>query len=193
MTSLSMKGLEDLLWRHITILLGYDPELEQNQSKVRRSFPKESGPYLELDEDICFFYIKPVDDAINRQMDTYYTEIDQAKARQINVYHRVLELQLTLYGPNSLDNATYLRMDLIEPTKNEELTNNNVCVIPSIQEPNRGWEFWNNHWWPRVDLNVRFNQLVCNDRNEVNYIDSVEIVVETEKDEREVTVREVNK
>lgn len=177
-------------------LLGYDYQNKSHQDLVRRSYEASKGndaddqPFHEHNRDICYFFVQPVDDSTNRQIDTVYQAMDQTKAKQINSYNRVIELQINFYGANAYDKAVLLRMDLLEPSKNHLLIQNGLRIINDVADPFPAWERFNNKWWPRVDLSIRFNNTVTDERNTVNYIASAEIIAVTEQEEKKIIVKD---
>ena len=81
-------------------------------------------------------------------------------------------------------------MDLLEPTQNWDLAAKGLHIIPDIAEPQQVWESYNNKWWPRVDMQVRYNNLVTDERHTVNYLSSADIAVVSEQTERVIEVKE---
>lgn len=189
MAALSFKALEELFEKHLIQLLGY-LDKEQSQGPVRYFYQEDSQPFHSYGKDMCYFYIQPVDDPINRQLNTYYAPLDETHARQINSYTRVLELVINFYGPGAYDKAVLLRMDLLEPGKNYALAKQGLFVIPDIAEPFLSWESYNNRWWPRTDLSIRYNNTVTDERHKVGYLSGAEIVVVSEEMERLIEVKD---
>lgn len=187
---LTLKELQDIYWRQLMILLGHDPDSKKQQDQVRLAYQEAGQPFHEYDRNICYYYIQAADDPINRQIDTRYSPLDETKTQQINSYNRVITLDIILYGPDAYDQAVLLRMDLLEPTLNWDLAAKGLYVIPDIAEPQQMWEPYNNKWWPRVDMQVRYNNLVTDERHTVNYLSSADITVVSEQQERTIEVKE---
>ena len=187
---LTLKELQDIYWRQLMILLGHDPDSKKQQDQVRLAYQEDSQPFHEYDRNICYYYIQAADDPINRQIDTRYSPLDETKTQQINSYNRVITLDIILYGPDAYDQAVLLRMDLLEPTLNWDLAAKGLYIIPDIAEPQQMWEPYNNKWWPRVDMQVRYNNLVTDERHTVNYLSSADITVVSEQTERDIEVKE---
>ena len=185
---LTLKELQDIYWRQLMILLGHDPDSKKQQDQVRLAYQEDSQPFHEYDRNICHYYIQATDDPVNRQIDTRYHPVDETKTQQVSSYNRVITLDITLYGPDAYDRAVLLRMDLLEPTLNWDLAAKGLYVIPDIAEPQQMWEPYNNKWWPRVDMQVRYNNLVTDERHEVHYLTAADITVVSEQQEREVSI-----
>lgn len=187
---LTLKELQDIYLRQLMVLLGHNPDDEEQQEMVRLAYQEDSTPFHEYDRNICYYYIQAADDPINRQIDTTYSPIDDTKTQQINSYNRVITLDIILYGPDAYDQAVLLRMDLLEPTQNWDLAAKGLHIIPDIAEPQQMWEPYNNKWWPRVDMQVRYNNLVTDERHTVNYLSSADITVVSEQMEQTIEVKE---
>lgn len=187
---LTLKELQDIYFRQLMILLGHDPDSKKQQDQVRLAYQEDSQPFHDYKRNVCYFYVQAADDPINRQIDTTYSPIDDTKTQQINSYNRVITLDIILYGPDAYDQAVLLRMDLLEPTLNWDLAAKGLYVIPDIAEPQQMWEPYNNKWWPRVDMQMRYNNLVTDERHTVNYLSSADIAVVSEQQERTIEVKE---
>ena len=190
MSRLTLKELQDIYWRQLMILLGCNPDDKKQQDLVRLAYQDNSQPFHDYHRNICYFYVQAADDPINRQIDTQYNPIDDTKTGQINSYNRVITLDIILYGPDAYDRAVLLRMDLLEPTLNWDLAAKGLHIIPDIAEPQQIWEPYNNKYWPRVDMQVRYNNLVTDERHTVNYLSSADINVVSEQTERTIEVKE---
>ena len=190
MSRLTLKELQDIYWRQLMILLGCNPDDKKQQDLVRLAYQDNSQPFHDYHRNICYFYVQAADDPINRQIDTQYNPIDDTKTGQINSYNRVITLDIILYGPDAYDRAVLLRMDLLEPTLNWDLAAKGLHIIPDIAEPQQIWEPYNNTYWPRVDMQVRYNNLVTDERHTVNYLSSADINVVSEQTERLIEVKE---
>lgn len=190
MSRLTLKELQDIYWRQLMILLGHSPEDDRQQDLVRLAYQEDSQPFHDYHRNICYYYVQAADDPINRQIDTRYNPIDDTKTQQINSYNRVITLDIILYGSDAYDRAVLLRMDLLEPTQNWDLAAKGLYIIPDIAEPQQMWEPYNNKWWPRVDMQVRYNNLVTDERHTVNYLSSADIAVVSEQTERVIGVKE---
>lgn len=190
MSRLTLKELQAIFWRQLMILLGHNPDDKKQQDMVRLAYQDESQPFHDYRRNICYYYVQAADDPINRQIDTRYNPIDETKTQQISSYNRVITLDIILYGPDAYDRAVLLRMDLLEPTLNWNLAAKGLHIIPDIVEPQQMWEPYNNKYWPRVDMQVRYNNLVTDERHTVNYLSSADINVVFECQERTIEVKE---
>ena len=190
MSRLTLKELQAIFWRQLMILLGHNPDDKKQQDMVRLAYQDESQPFHDYRRNICYYYVQAADDPINRQIDTRYNPIDETKTQQISSYNRVITLDIILYGPDAYDRAVLLRMDLLEPTLNWDLAAKGLHIIPDIAEPQQIWEPYNNKYWPRVDMQVRYNNLVTDERHTVNYLSSADINVVSEQTERLIEVKE---
>ena len=184
MNLLTLKECHKIFGQQLINLLGCNPD------GVRKDNQQESGPFHKIEENVCYYYVRSVDDPTNRQIDTRYNALDETKAQQINSYNRVMELNITMYGDDAYDKAVLLRMVLLEPTRNWDLATKGLYIIPEVAEPFAIWEHYNNRWWPRVDMQVRYNNLVTDDRHEVHYLTAADITVVSEQQEHSIEVKE---
>lgn len=190
MSRLTLKELQAIYWRQLMLLLGCNPDDKKQQDLVRLSYQNENQPFHDYHRNICYYYVQAADDPINRQIDTAYSPIDDTKTQQISSYNRVITLDIILYGPDAYDRAVLLRMDLLDPTQNWDLAAKGLHVIPDISEPQQMWEPYNNKYWPRVDMQVRYNNLVTDERHEVHYLTAADITVVSGQQERAIEVKE---
>lgn len=188
MSRLTLKELQTIYWRQLMILLGHNPEDDRQQDLVRLSYQENSQPFHDYKRNVCYYFVQAADDPIGRQIDTRYNPIDDTKTQQINSYNRVITLDIILYGPDAYDQAVLLRMDLLEPTLNWDLSAQGLHVIPDVAEPQLMWELYNKKYWPRVDLAVRYNNLVTDERHEVHYLTAADITVVSEQQERAINI-----
>lgn len=188
MSRLTLKELQAIYWRQLMLLLGCNTDDKKQQDLVRLAYQEDSQPFHDYHRNICYYYVQAADDPINRQSDTRYNPIDDTKTQQINSYNRVITLDIILYGPDAYDRAVLLRMDLLESTLNWDLAAKGLYIIPDIAEPQQMWEPYNNKYWPRVDMQVRYNNLVTDERHEVYYLTAADITVVSEQQGRAVNI-----
>ena len=187
---LTLKQIESLIWEVTARMLGLDPALPANQSKVRKSWPTTGAPAWKVNEDIVFFRVGDEDDPFNIIRENVYTEHDEDNANQANVYTRVLTVHWSCYGPNSFDNAFLIRNNLYKTTIRDLLNNKQVFLIPEIKSPVRCPEEYAGQWWERTNVHARFNELI-NFNQTVPYFKSATVGI-TDQNDNNVVVN-INK
>jgi hypothetical protein len=176
--SLSMTEIRALFQVQLAELLGWPVD------RVRTIYLREPVG-LDVYNDVCYYWVQPTDEPINRQMDKTYRE-EGNKARIIRSYTRVVELRLIFYGENGYSKAMFLRLDLLSPELNRRLFEAGLRVVTDIAEPRAVWEEYRGQWLPRTDMMVRFNQKVDDERQEAEYLQGAQIVAINEQEERTV-------
>lgn len=173
---LKLKGLEDFFYEITCQMLGIDLTKEENQSKVRIAWPTEGAPGWEINEDIVFLRITPVDDRMARQQNIIYNpdKDDKAYAKKQTGYTRVHKINWTLYGPNSYDNADIIRHLIFDYEYMKKFKIKNLFLITDVPMPTRLPEYYNGQWWERTDFSATFNEAVIRE-NKVPYITGTDI------------------
>lgn len=157
---LTIAQLNSIFWTATVQMLGLDPTATATQSSVRQSWATDGAPAWEIDETITFIKVLPADDDYNKIRDMTWTEIDDATMNQAMSYTRCLEIYWTIYGPNSEDVSQTIRDQLFYDTIHDLLAINNLYMITEIEEPVRSPELFEKRWWERVDMHVKFNELI---------------------------------
>lgn len=157
---LTLKQIEDLFWNVTTQILGLDPSLPANASKVRIAWPTSGAPAWKITEDVTFIRIGDEDDPINILRDTIMIPQDADNANQATSYTRVLIVHWVCYGPNSFDNAFLIRNNLYQQKYRDLLSASQIKLIPKIDSPKRSPELVSGQWWERANVQAKFNELI---------------------------------
>jgi len=157
---LTIYQLNSIFWNLTVQMLGLDPTATPTQSIIRQSWPTDGAPAWEITETITFVKVLPADDDYNKIRDMVWTEIDDTTMNQNMSYTRVIEVFWTIYGPNSEDVSQFIRDQLFYDPIHDALAANNLYMITEIEEPVRAPELYSTRWWERVDLHVKFNELI---------------------------------
>ena len=169
-TVLTLEEIENIFQLMTAQILGLNVN-----SGVRIAWPPEGAPSWKRTESVAFIRVTLADDPICQQREKVYTNnavnLDQA----LN-YTLTPQIQFTVYGPNSFDNAELLRHALFLPENYATLSANNLYLITNVPIPIRAPELFNGQWWDRSDLTVNFNQAVTR-RSTVEVITSVTAIV----------------
>lgn len=180
---LKLKEIEDFFQSITCQIIGLDMTKEENQSKVRITWPQNGAPSWKINEDVIFLRVTPIDDKVARTLNIIYdtNSVDDDFLTKKTGYTRVHKIDFSLYGPNSYDNADLIRYSLLDPhLLKEKLKENNLAVIPDIPMPVRVPELYNGQWWDRSDFSAMFNEGVIREQ-QTPFIKSVEIKLATEK------------
>jgi hypothetical protein len=160
----------------------FDPTTQSTNknSPVRISWATDGAPAWNISDDVTFVKVLPDNDDYNKIRDMEYTPItgDNANVNQAMSYTRVIRVIWTIYGPNSEDNAQEIRDQMFYQSIHDTLADNNLYMITEIDEPVRAPELYCNQWWERVDMSVRFNELVTRNIT-IPYIAEIPITMTT--------------
>ena len=148
---------------------------------VRISWPTTGAPSWKITDDVSFIKVAEQDDNYNRLRESKYENItgDTENIASETWYTRVIGLDLVLYGPNSWANAMLIRDSIYKYESQTTLKDSNLHLIPDISSPVRFPELFSSQWWERVDLSMRFNELVIREDN-IPFIESVEVIIGTD-------------
>lgn len=184
---MTITELENTFWTITMDILGYDTSDKSLQNKVRIDWPTQGQPSFNVSEDVIFLKIVPIDDNYNRIRDMSWDKTDSTgnTLTETYTYTRVINVAWICYGPNSNTNAQTIRNKMFYDTFTDLLDGYSLYLIPSTSEPTRVPEEFNNLWWERTDLEMKFNNIVTDTVN-VSSIGSVPINING-TDYKEVT------
>ena len=153
---------------------------------IRENYPGDSSPFAKKSENTLYYYVTPTDEPINRQIDTVRTAGSSNNLRQTVSYNRVLQIYLTVYGPDSYDILTNLRLKLLQKASGQNpIRAAGLYLVPDVAEPNLLWEIYQNQWYQRSDLQFRCNQLATLETT-IPSVEVADIVIMTEQTERNI-------
>ena len=164
--TMSSTEIEDMFREVVCLILGLDPE--SNHKRIRFPWGSEidtlkgisSTPDWKRDENVCFIYSRPNDDAYNRQRDTRYVHREGRNLVAIDEHTDVHDILFVNYGPDAYDCARKIRNGLFLDEIRRLLKRNNFHLLVNVPAPRRVPELVNAEWWNRVDVNAMFNQFV---------------------------------
>lgn len=168
-----LSEIEDKIAELTLIMLDLDPDEEENQDKVRIAWPKSGAPGWNIDEDICFLRISPVDSPSARQQDVVYTlkeNSDELLNKEIG-YTRVHNVDWCFYGPNAYDLADTVRFKILSDKDIIKKFNAiNLHLVTDVTMPIRIPELFQGRWWNRVDFHAIYNELVIRSNEEGTFV-----------------------
>ena len=179
---LTLDQFEDLIQSTTVKLLGWDLTTPSKAEDVRIEWPIEGAPGPKITDDIIYLRCVEVDSPINKQREFRHYQASPDFIQSIG-FSKTMEVSYICYGPSSYDNADYLRTAIFFQDIHDLLAQNSVYLVPDIAEPKRVPELFENRWWQRADLQMRFNALVVRERA-AHYIESVEVTVSTAEGEQ---------
>lgn len=155
---------------------------------IRENYPADSSPFAAKDENTLYYYVMPADDPINRQTDTGSSTGSGDNLKQTASYNRVMQMYITVYGPDAYDILTNLRLKLLAGAGGQSpLRTAGLYIIPDIAEPPLLWEIYQNQWFQRSDLQFKCNQLATLE-TEIPSVKVADIVLMSEQTERHIDI-----
>lgn len=172
-----MTDLENALITVFASITGLQPE----KGAIRLAYEDESAPSWSHTEDVLAFFLTPVSAPIDQ--DFYESlAVNNSKFTRKTLQTQVIEANLFFYGPHCRELANKLRVLIQKEDLRRPLTS--IKAFPVLKTPPARYvpyEF-NKQWWQRADMTLTFNwQTTLTD--EVNRIESANIIIETEKGE----------
>jgi len=170
---------QKMIMHQLGLLTGSPIDYESAAYFVRVAWPTDGAPAWKVTENITFIRTVEEDDPVNRQREVVHTRVDDLTLNEETKYTRVISLNIIFYGPNSWENAQTVRDGIFNDHYRLPLAKDKLYPIPDIISPNRVPEAFQNRWWERVDLEVRFNEAIVKNQN-IGTIESVEVLVSNE-------------
>jgi gamma-glutamylcyclotransferase (GGCT)/AIG2-like uncharacterized protein YtfP len=118
-------------------------------------------PAANITDNVVYVECFEVDTPYNRlreEIDTW--EISPDEFTKETNYTRQMQVNLILYGSDSFDNAQTIRDNIFYPDHQLTLQQNHIYLVHDIPSPKRVPEYFQGLWWKRVDMSLRFNELV---------------------------------
>lgn len=124
---------------------------------VRNAYHPDGQPAFEKAQNVVFINLGLVDDSYDKQRDIVIKPNDAISVEQRIGYTEVLQVNWTLYGPDSFDLARTLKNGLLMESARSVLRASKVYPLTNMPNPTRGPSEFNAQWWERSDLQARFN------------------------------------
>ena len=160
MAVLTQDQMEDILWRATVIVLGLDPDSQDEsvQKRVRISWPKDESTTWGRNENVIFIRITPTPDDFTTLKEISHVYDSEHDTLKENVeYHRRFTINWVCYGPDALNDADTIRMGINREPIRDMLRVHRIAFMPHIREPVRLDELdQSGDWWRRYDLSADF-------------------------------------
>lgn len=159
-TILPIVSIENFFWNMTLLILGLDPALAANQSRVRIGWPEYGAPAWQINENVVFLLISQEEDAVTQQMEVTYVPIDAGNTDAQTSYTRVHRVNWICYGPSSFDDTDTIRSSLATVTYQQLMSASNLYRVPAPTVPLRSPELFNGQWFDRSTYYCKFNEQV---------------------------------
>lgn len=177
----SMSQLEDALWRATMIVLGYDPDTDNQeiQKRVRINWPlSETGsPNWKREENTVFIQIQPIGEPYSELSDiTHEYDSNNDSLKEKVSYHRSFEISWICYGPEAFETADTIRIGVMRENIRAFLKTHSVAIMPHLRMSNRIPEQdATGEWWNRYDTTGQFYERVTRSYEE-DFIDKMPVI-----------------
>ena len=171
--------IEEIFWDMVMAALGYDPDKNYGAKKppVRFAYPAKGQPDWGVNDDVVFILFGDVEDESTQTVDETW-EVSGSDLVRHHKANRVLQISFVAYGPNGYDNLVKLRHKLLDNPAQLRLAG--INVVPSGNAVTYAPEIFQETWWSRADLQMRFNTTVEFDED-VRAINTVDVHINTDK------------
>ncbi|WP_303229420.1 hypothetical protein [uncultured Dialister sp.] len=176
MKSLTRREIMAAFYRATMTALGLDPDKEYGKTKppVRLTYPTHGAPDWTVKDDVVFLTYTDVsgDDTSQPVHEKWIDE--ETKLIRRHFTNRVIQIGFTAYGPNGYDNLLKIRHAFYDGSP--VLRAADLMLIPSPETPQYVPENYQNMWWDRTDMSLRFNNTMWWDET-VSIIQRVDITI----------------
>ena len=165
MPTQTLRELKTAFYRATMMALGHDPDAVYKNTKppVRITYSPLGNPDWTMEEDVVFVTIMEASgDDVSQPVHELWKDDGEDLLRE-HYATRVLQVIFTAYGPNGYDHLVQLRHTLLDGSS--VLRSANIFIIPDSDTPQCVPEFFNNMWFERTDLTLRFNNQLLFEEN----------------------------
>jgi hypothetical protein len=157
----TLSEFETFIQSLVVSLLGWNLTTPDKTNDVRIAWEEGGQPAASITDNVVYVECFEVDTPYNRlreETDTW--EISPDEFTKETSYTRQMQVNLILYGSDSFDNAQTIRDNIFYPDHQLTLQQNHIYLVHDIPSPKRVPEYFQSLWWKRVDMSLRFNELV---------------------------------
>lgn len=157
--------------------------LKDSDGSIRLAYEDNSAPSWSHTEDVLTFYLTPVSASIDQDYgEELINKVNTHLFTRKTYQTQVVEANLSFYGPHCRELANKLRVLIQKDDLRRPLTT--IKAFPVLKTPPARYVPYehNKQWWQRADMTLTFNwQTILTE--EVNKIESANIIIKTEKGE----------
>jgi hypothetical protein len=167
---------EDIMQPLIVRALGWDISSPDKSNDVRIGWQTEGVPTFGVNDNVVFITATPVDHQINRHHDLLLGN-SSPDLLQTKSFTRVMAINVVAYGSDCISNLMAIKMAMFDDDYRTELAAEEIYLVPDIEEPRRMPEQFQNQWWERGDMQLKFNELLMENK-QINGVDSVDVTID---------------
>lgn len=156
MPNLTRKEIMRLFYRASMTALGFDPDKKYGTTKppVRLTYSTYGKPDWSVGDDVLFITFAAMADETTQPIHETWKDAGRDLIRTHGV-NRVIQVSFTAYGPNCYENLIKLRHAFMDGS--DILRAADIMLIPDESAPQYAPEMYQNMWWDRADMSMRFN------------------------------------
>ncbi|MBR0518858.1 hypothetical protein IJJ97_03600 [bacterium] len=171
-----MEEIKDIFYQAIVQIL---PNFSQD--KIRFSYQSEGQPFFNISDTFIYIDVSTQDDMYSKQNDfeeRYDEETDKIKLKRLRTI--VYKLNLIVYGKDSYSVLNQIQDGFFMEKIKRFMKQNRLYLLPTFENIIVTHENINNCWFNRCDWNCLFNYAYESAEEEVNIINSAEIIIRKE-------------
>lgn len=168
-SALDVPGIETIFQALLLQIFGItvDPKNPSGAwSQVLVGWQQQGQPTWLITEDKCIVTAYPLNDEdFGKVRDQVITANNDVSVGQQMMFTRVWRIHFTLYGPNCFKRASLIvsamSLDWVRQIlENPPNTASHLYMLAKFDQPTWNPENFQRQWWPRTDLDLRFNEQV---------------------------------
>lgn len=159
---LTLPELNDLFYGLTVAMINSTPIAD-----VRLSWPEGGAPGWGIEQNVIFLKVKevPLPNEYHVQREDVFSSVDSPEVGIISTGStRGIEVNWIFYGRASWENAFLVSHHIFHQEYHNTLAENKMYLIPNFDPPRRLPEIWQGLWYQRMDLTMKFNGLVVEER-----------------------------
>lgn len=165
MANLTRKEILRVFYRATMLAIGMDPDKAYGTEKppVRISYPGEGQPDWTVEDDVIFLSYSDVSgDETTQPVHEEWKDSGKDLIRR-HFTNRVLQISFVAYGPNGYDNLLKIRHAFLDGSS--ILRKADLMILPGADTPQYMPELYQNAWFSRADMSLRFNNTMTWDED----------------------------
>ncbi len=156
MPNLTRKEIMRLFYKASMTALGYDPDESYGTTPppVRLTYSTFGKPDWTIKENVIFLTFAAMADETTQPIHEIWKDAGRDLVR-VHGANRVIQVSFTAYGPDCVESLIKLKHAFMDGSA--VLRKADILLIPDESVPRYAPEIYQNMWWDRADMSLRFN------------------------------------
>jgi hypothetical protein len=158
--------------------LGFDPVGSPATAfkAVRVAWQQAGQPTYTVTDDVCILRATADDNEFSRARDNLYQPRNSTSVTAAMGFTQTWTVHFVFYGPNAYDHARQVVSAMSLDLFVQQIEAANFYPVPDWRRPQYTKELFQGQWWPRADLDLKFNEEVLESIT-VSTAASVEVII----------------